>query len=174
MRNITQSQLKRLFRYEPETGYFYRLFDSYNGKGRLRSKAGSIAGHKCKGYFRIHFKIADKKCYYSAHILAWFYMTGKWPKNEIDHIDLNKSNNAWKNLRLATHQQNACNMRRRINNTSGFKGVSSRIGGDKWYAHIRRNGKTFYIGTFDSKIAAAVAYDNEAKKLHGQFARPNF
>lgn len=55
-------------------------------------------------------------------------------------------------------------------NTSGYKGVFWRRDRSKWRAKIGK--KT--IGLFDSKIEAAKAYDREAKRIFGEFAKPNF
>jgi hypothetical protein len=49
-------------------------------------------------------------------------MTGEWPKTQIDHINLDKADNRWCNLREATQSQNFANTRILASNGSGFKG----------------------------------------------------
>ena len=96
---------------------------------------------------------------------------------EVDHINGDPSDNTRKNLRLCTRQQNAQNkiLRSLAGKSSRFKGVTvSRGNPHKWYANIRANGKTLYLGTFYSEETAAHAYDEAAKKYYGEFASPNF
>ena len=87
----------------------------------------------------------------------------------VDHIDRNGLNNRRSNLRLCTHAQNSCNKSPR-NRHSRYKGVGRDKRGKKWTARIHSGNKTCHLGTFASEIEAARAYDEMAKKLHGQFA----
>ena len=91
-----------------------------------------------------------------------------------DHKDRNGLNNRRYNLRVATHAQNMANMRVPITNTSGFKGVSWHSAARKWCASIRSKNKSKWIGLFESKEAAARAYDLKARALRGDFASLNF
>lgn len=88
----------------------------------------------------------------------------------IDHIDRNPLNNQVANLRFCTYAQNAYNMGISSRNKSGYKGVSlnKRIG--KFQAKIVYNGQKIHIGTFSSAKDAAIAYNEMAVKLHGEFA----
>lgn len=86
----------------------------------------------------------------------------------VDHIDRNPLNNKKSNLRCATRQQNCFN----VAPTAKYKGV--RREWLKFSSRIHFNGKTKYIGSFKTEIEAAVAYDNEAKILFGEFAFLNF
>ncbi len=92
----------------------------------------------------------------------------------VDHIDHNGLNNRKANLRLCTPTQNSCNMRSFVNAKSRYKGVSFRKRGKKWIASIQYNRKPYQLGTFENEIAAAKAYDEKAKELHGEFACLNF
>ena len=98
-------------------------------------------------------------------------MTGFYPAEDIDHIDGNRSNNIWTNLRLATRRQNLMNQGKRPNNHSGFKGVTSR--GNSYAVRFRANGKIVWVGSFPTAKEAAEAYDREVVKHQGDFAKTN-
>ena len=91
---------------------------------------------------------------------------------ETDHRNGNGLDNRRENIRACTLTENRRNSVAYANNRSGFKGVSSFTG--KWVAQISYNNKTIYLGRFVSKVAAARAYDEGAKKYYGEFAKLNF
>jgi hypothetical protein len=127
-------------------------------------KAGDVAGYLSKrGYWQI--KIGSRA--YKAHRLAWVYMTGHPPTSDIDHDNRNKSDNRWRNLRLASQSQNTANSKVR----EDMKGVS-RVTGchDRWQARISINGETRHLGSFDSPTRAHAAYVEAAAHLFGDFA----
>jgi hypothetical protein len=144
----TQAQVKELFHYDPETGIFRWRSEKCNGQ----VKAWSCAGYKrvC-GYVVINVFGSI----FRAHRLAWIYMTGEQPKNDIDHIDGVRSNNTWGNLREATNKQNMENKVAYKNNTSGFRGVFWSNFHKKWMAQVRHNKKLFHLGYFDAIEDAA-------------------
>ena len=93
----------------------------------------------------------------------------------VDHRNTDSLDNRRSNLRLATPSQNSCNSRRDKSNTySRYRGVSFSKRKGKWFATIRVNGKRLWLGYFDNELDAARAYDEAAKKYHGEFARLNF
>lgn len=96
----------------------------------------------------------------------------------VDHRDGNGLNNQRANLRAATNSQNLQNSKLRKDNTSGFKGVSAQtLRGKKtgrWSARIKFNGRLTSLGMFSDAVEAAIAYDNKARELFGEFARLNF
>ena len=108
---------------------------------------------------------------YKAHRLAWFYVTGRWPKNEIDHKNGNNADNRFRNLRKATHAQNMRNRKIQSNNTSGIKGVYWLKRTKRWKAQISLNRKAIHLGYFSTRTKAARAYAVAAKKYHMEFVR---
>jgi hypothetical protein len=97
------------------------------------------------------------------------------PENmSIDHINHNTIDNRRCNLRICTQGQNVMNVIKRSDNTSGYKGVSWKKSANRWCAQLRANGKCVYSMYFTDKIEAAKAYDDVAKKFHGEFAYLNF
>lgn len=157
----TAELVRELLIYNPETGVFtWRV-----NRGWL--KAGTVAGSPHRAGYTI-LGIALRM--YRAHRIAWLYMTGKWPADAIDHINGIRDDNRWANLREATWQENLRSTKRRIDNTSGFKGV--RKEGTKWVASIYPNRKRIKLGTFDTPEEAHAAYCAAAEQLYGEFARP--
>ena len=153
---VTRAQLRELLHYDPDTGEFH-WWKRVGNEIRLGERAG---------YLEIRI---DSRAY-QAHQLAWRYMTGRWCRPLIDHRDGDATNNRWTNLRRATSSQNTANSRRPRNNTSGYKGVSLLRG--RWRALIWNNGLLIYLGTFATPEAAHAAYVAAARKLFGEFARP--
>ena len=93
---------------------------------------------------------------------------------EIDHKNNNGLDNRRSNLRFCTRSQNMANSRGHRRRRSSFKGVSFHKEFKKWRAIITKNKKNLHLGFFRSQVRAAKAYDDKAKELFGQFARPNF
>lgn len=90
---------------------------------------------------------------------------GKSPKGkEIDHKDGNGLNNQRKNLRLVSHSENMINQRQRLNNTSGFRGVSWNTALKKWRTDVRLHTIRFFLGYFTDKLDAKQAYDKFIKE----------
>ena len=168
---LTQSYLKSILSYDPETGVFtwkerQDVPKEWNTK-YARKEAGSK--HKDKNNFYRYIGINDKR--HRAHRLAWLYMMGEWPPQQIDHIDGNGLNNRFDNLRLANGTQNKANSRARKNNKLGIKGVHKR--GNRYGAEIRISGRKIYLGYFDTPEEASVAYAKAAREHFGEFAKVN-
>jgi len=156
-------ELNELFNYDPDTGLF-----TWKKTLSNRAVAGSIAGSlQSQGY--IYISINGKK--YSAHRLAYKVFHGSDPVDQIDHIDMDKSNNRIANLRDATNTQNSGNTGPYKTNTSGIKGVYWVSGRKKWRARIMCNGKKIDLGYYQIKEEAALAYEKAAKEYFGDFAR---
>jgi len=107
---------------------------------------------------------------YKAHRLAWLYVHGEWPPEQLDHINGQRDDNRVENLRSATRAENAGNSKRRADNTSGFKGVYWNAQRSKWQAKIRRGQLEKHLGLFVCKEDAAEAYRRAAADVFGEFA----
>ncbi len=158
---LTAARVREVLDYSPDTGTFvWKIFmNSRAPKGRQAGRIGT------PGYYIIRLDGRD----YLAHRLAWFYVYGSWPPEEIDHINGIPIDNRITNLRCATRGQNAANARRAKNNTSGFKGAYWQHG--RWQAIISVNKQRMSLGFFDSAEEAHAAYCSAAYKYFGEFAR---
>jgi len=107
------------------------------------------------------------------NILMHRLVTNVGDDKEVDHRDGNGLNNQKSNLRICNPSQNSQNCQRYKNNTSGVKGVSFRKDRGVWVAEITCSGKKYYLGYFQNINDALLAYNNAAKQLHGEFAKPN-
>ena len=150
---ITQQRLKELINYDTDTGIF------------IWKKSGSVAGClDAEGYKIIG--IDGKHC--KAHRLAWLYVQGSLPKDQIDHKNGIVGDNRLSNLREATPSQNMHNRKIQSNNSTGHPGVVKRK--NKYGAHIKKNGKRIWLGTYDTIFAASAAYSAASKFLHGEYS----
>lgn len=96
-----------------------------------------------------------------------------FPKGGVDHINGNKLDNRRKNLRLCNQSQNTANASKRSTNKSGYKGVSWNKRYSKWEAYLTKDYKHVFLGYFDDKDKAALAYNRKAKELFGEFCKLN-
>lgn len=98
------------------------------------------------------------------------------PRPFLDHKNRDGLDCRKDNLRIATNSQNLTNIRMPARNTSGYKGVMRNNDSKSrpWWAQIRKDRKSYYLGAFSTAIEAALAYDDAAKRLHGEFATLNF
>lgn len=158
-RTITQARLRELLHYDNETGLFTWRITLCN-----RAINGNVAGYKNgRGYWHIGF---DGKVY-SAHRLAWLYVYGEFPKNDIDHINGDKTDNRIANLRDVETSINCQNRRKaRTGNKSGVLGASWHKRFGKWSAKIRVDGKSIHIGYFDTPEEAGRAYLEAKRASH--------
>jgi hypothetical protein len=158
---VSQERLMQLVKYDPETGIFRHT-------KRDGTRDGSIAGSRTKaGAIRLTLERRS----YLAHRLAWLYVYGVWPKDEIDHINCDPSDNRIHNLREATAHQNKGNARKLRATKSGLKGVHWCNFKGCWASKIWWNGKRKHLGYFEEKEEAALAYAKAAKEVFGEFAR---
>lgn len=152
--NLTVDRLRELLNYNPQTGIFSWAIT------RRGCKKGSAAGCKMKhGYIAI--RLDD--VLYTAHRLAWLYVNGEWPNEQIDHINRARADNRIANLRAVTNAENAQNQKPRVNK-SGFTGV--RKENNKWLAEIKVAYKPIRIGLYATPEAAHEAYVLAKQKFH--------
>jgi hypothetical protein len=165
---VTPEYVRSILDYDPATGAL-----TWRWRADVRRQAnahffGKLAGSiNRNGYRSVSIR---EKSYQGARV-AWAIVTGEWPPNEVDHVDGNRSNDRWSNLRLATDGENSRNRRKRSDNTSGFKGVSWFKENGKWRAQIQVDGVKHCLGFYSTKKDAYQAYCDGAIKHHGAFAR---
>lgn len=161
---ITQKYLKSILHYDSETGIFIRIKIT-NRKQKIGEICGTLMN---RGYISIKI---DKKSYLS-HRLAWFYVYGKWPKNNIDHINNNKLDNRICNLRDIPQSLNVQNLKKSYsNNKTGLLGVCKQKNSSKWRAEIRINYEKIFLGLFETAELAHEAYLTAKNQIHKGYAK---
>jgi hypothetical protein len=165
------AHLQACFIYKPETGELIwrrrprEHFPHARTYGRFNTMyAGKSAGRVDMQGYRI---VLLGRTPYKTHRIAWKLVTGAEPPASIDHINGNRLDNRWSNLRAATLLQQLGNQRLHRTNTSGYRGVSPHQGG-KWVAIIARR----HLGLFDTPQDAAAAYNAAAREHFGDFFNP--
>ena len=158
---LTQAKLSELLTYNPETGVF-----KWNVSPTKVVKAGDRAGSvNCEGYVTIGIK----RTYYQAHQLAWLYMTGTFI-SEIDHIDGDRTNNTWSNLREVVGNSNRWNRKLNENSTTKVKGVYWNESNKGYTGSVSKN-KQRYSRTFKTLEEAEAWVYNKRIELHSEYAR---
>lgn len=151
---LTQERLKEVLDYNSETGLFFwkrKINKIPNGK-----PAGA---NQNRGYIQLMIDSHN----YLAHRLAWLYVHGKWPKNQIDHINRDKKDNRILNLRDVSNSTNQLNIGLRSHNSSGVTGVVKSAKPHRpWAAQINRNNKKIFLGYFQT-IEEAKKYLDDYK-----------
>ena len=122
--------------------------------------------HYCDGYARrnVYEKGSRKPIPIRMHRVILNANKGEY----VDHINGNRINNQKENLRLCTYSQNNMNKKRHSDSKSNYKGVSKHR--SKWRATITKEYKTYYLGLYKTDIEAAIAYNEKATELFGEFA----
>ena len=162
----TPEMLRKLLRYEHETG---RLFWRERTPDMF-SDGGHTAEHNCAAW---NSKNANSEAFatdcdgyrtgkisganYKSHRVIWAMEASKWPDGDIDHINHNRADNRWKNLRESTRLENLRNQSLRSDNTSGHLGVCWSAANGKWMAQIKADGKQQYLGLFTDITEAILA-----------------
>ena len=177
--------LRKLLRYEPETG---KLFWEKRNVGMFYALTEKIAVRNCatwnaKFYGKEALCAITDKGYmrgrllgvlFMAHRVVWAINELEWPMDEIDHKDGNRSNNVILNLRPANRAQNCANVKSLSGSSSIYLGVYKSSSGTRWCASIRSGSIRKHLGSYNTEKEAAIAYDAAAKIYHGDFANVNF
>ena len=150
--NITQSQLKELLHYDPDTGIFTWLWTPR--RGWVGKRAGSFRPD-------LYRAIKIGKYSYLEHRLAWFYTHGEWP-DLLDHINRNEAANRIENLRSTNQHVNQLNRKNNMFNGNPV-GVFYCERDARWAASMTFKGvaKTQYFGTRSEAIAARNALEDK-------------
>lgn len=151
--------LRSRYSYDPATGV---LTSHHTGKP-IRTKR------------QVYFIVRIDKTEFRASRVIWKMMTGNDPSDDIDHDNLDRTDNRFGNLREATRRQNVTNKRVRSDSSSGLKGVlyrPARYGrAERWETYIQVNGRRIYLGSSKSAIEAHAKYRSAALAHFGPFAR---
>jgi hypothetical protein len=154
---LTQEHLRFLMDYDPDTGVFTRKVKVKN------QPAGTIVGTSgTRGYLQCSI---DGKPY-KLHRLAWLYVHGAWPADQIDHINHNTSDNRLCNLRVVSSAQNHQNRARKTNSSSGYLGVTWHKRERRWQAQLEVNGKAIHLGSYQDLGLAIAARKQAELKFH--------
>lgn len=166
---ITADIVKERLNYDPNTGVF--IWKAVVGKKMAGRRAGTKVGVNDKYNLKngsqpiyIGFKVGNKSYRCSAHRVAWLYMTGRWPKETVDHINHDPADNRWCNLREASRSEQAKNRKMPSNNTSGVQGVYWQKSKSRWQACIRHNKKQIHLysgNSFDEAVKARKRAERE-------------
>lgn len=173
-KELSQCELKRILRYDCESGHFFWLertlseFKSASrGKAWNTKYAGTVAGtDKGDGYITISIH----KKLYAAHRLAWLYTHRQLPPEFIDHVNRIRNDNRLSNLRLASHAENRRNRGAGKNSCSGIKGVFWDYRTDKWIARGNADHKIYWLGRHENIADAILARIRFEQEHHGEFS----
>lgn len=131
----------------------------------------SLWSKDAQGYYAVRWDYVNNK----RMMIYMHRVIMKTPDGmKTDHIDGDTLFNLECNLRICTHSENMRNRGKNKNNKSGYKGVYWDSHAGKYRSRIMYNKKIIYLGLYDDPIEAAMAYDEKARELHGEFAGLNF
>lgn len=170
---VDKENVRELFDYDPRTGNLSHrkrdkkwfnpgMHGSQHSANAWNAKyAGNVISYKNeKGYLQLR---VFKKLY-RAHRLIWLWMTSEWPEKNIDHINHDRSDNRWCNLRCVNQRQNLMNQSLSSANTSGYTGVTYHKVNNRWVAQIKIRKKNINLGSYVSKMDAVRARKNAESK----------
>lgn len=153
---IRIERLREVLGYSPATGLFV-----WRQRLARKLQVGDVAGSLSNGYVVIRI---DRRNY-RAHRLAWLFVHGSWPAQEIDHINGDKADNRISNLRQADHRMNCENLRKAsAHNATGILGAHTN--GKRFCSKIQVDGKSVWLGYHDTPKAAHAVYVRAKRLLH--------
>jgi len=153
---LTYAQVSRHISYDPATGVFTRLRNDKRADTSMTI-----------GYRRVRLSVGKQQHEMLAHRLAWLFLHGEWPENEIDHVNGDRSDNRAANIRHVTRKQNARNISLRSDNRSGVLGVNRHQKG--WKVRGAK-GYLAYSGCFGRALRIRKMYEmkNGYHENHGR------
>lgn len=154
---LTAERLRELVSYNPETGAFHWIVDK-SSKARAGCRIGSA---HTAGYLTVR---VDGTAHL-LHRLAWLYTHGRWPVDQIDHINGDRADNRLANLRECSNAQNCQNVRAHADG-SGMIGASFDKRRGKWVAGIGVSGRRHFLGYFPTQREAHAAYLFAKARFH--------
>lgn len=159
--------LRLRLRYDPHTGdLFWRCCDKMSKRWNSRWAGKRAFTAKVHGHF--YGRLSGSNYY--AHRVIWAMQTGAWPDETVDHINGDRSDNRWSNLRAATYAENGRNRGAQKNNTSGYKGVYFHKQSKKWHARIKAGSMNVSLGLHETAELASDKYRMATEEMHGEFA----
>ena len=163
---LTAEIARELLTYNPDTGKLFwkerpskyfknpNYTKSWNIKYAGKEALTAIAFRKSGQIARLEGRVLNKSYY--THRIAWLMYYGEWPKNQIDHINQDPTDNRIENLRDVTHAENHKNKTLQTNNTTGYVGVYFYKSRNKYTAEARVNGVRKHLGYYDTVEEAAA------------------
>lgn len=151
---LTQEYLKTILEYDSNTGIFTWVYSKGNKKN------GDKAGTKT---YDNYLAISLNRKKYQAHRLAWLYVYGTWPSNQIDHINGIRDDNRIENLRDVTFRENCLNKKMHRNGKLVGSHFIKHMG--KWQARIRVNGREVCLGYYSTETESHKVYIKKLKEL---------
>ena len=146
--------LKANYTYDRDKGY---VISNKTGKPAL--------GANSHGYQHVSLRIKGLQKKIRAHHAVWYFEYGEWPTSTMDHIDGDKTNNHFSNLRLVTNRENIQAYRIKQSCSSVYQGVCWKKSNKKWCSQIGIEGKNIYLGHFTCELEAARVYDRALVEL---------
>lgn len=154
---ITQELILKLFHYDPLTGILKRI-------GRLKSNGDitpcDFVGSAKSTHGYLQYTVKNKT--YDCHRLIFLYMEGEFPNCDVDHIDGDRTNNKWENLRKVTREENLRNVGMKNTPRYGVTGVGIHNPSGCWRVWISYHQKSGF-----KSFEEAVAYRKMKEKEMG-------
>ncbi len=161
---LTWEALIEVLSYDPATGEFRWV------KSPRPGWAGRIAGH-VNPHHDGYREITLSGRVFRASRLAWLHETKEWPKGIIDHINGNRADDRWENLRDISAAENAMNRSLNENNKSGVSGVYWDADHERYIAHLTIGGERKHLGSFKTIGEAEIARRAAEVEHYREFRR---
>lgn len=157
------AEANRIYQYdEVNGGLVWKAINNprHPGQAKIGQQVGGDDGHGYKMCMLLGHK-------FKVHQIVWLILKNKIQTLPLDHINRNRTDNRIENLREVTDQQNIFNQ---SSNVREYSGVTKPNKSNKFIARLQINGKKIFLGSFDTKEEAAIAYQIASKKLRGEHA----